>query len=83
MTTETKNKLVQQLNIALAKLGYWESEAEDLIRYNRKRQDRIDRLRKILQDISTVALTDNINLVRKMAKKALKSDQIIASKKAR
>lgn len=78
---ETKEqKLVSQLNSALANESFWKSEAEDFERWNQKYRDRLSALRKALREISTIAPTDNMDLVRNMAKEALKSDQTIASK---
>lgn len=80
MNEAIEQKLVSQLNSALAEASFWKSEAEDFERWNQKHRDRISSLRKALREISTSAPTDSMDLVQNMAKEALKSDQTIASK---
>ena len=80
MNEAIEQKLVSQLNSALAEASFWKSEAEDFERWNQKYRDRLSALRKALREISTIAPTDSMDLVRNMAKEALKSDQTVASK---
>lgn len=79
MNEAIKQRLVSQLNSALAEASYWKSEAKDIGRWNEKYRNRVSGLRKALREISTSAPTDSMDLVRNMAKEALKSDQTIAT----
>ena len=83
MNEGIQQRLVSQLNSALAEASFWKSEAEDFERWNEKYRNRISGLRKALREISTPAPTDSMDLVRNMAQEALKSDQTIASKVSR
>lgn len=80
MNEAIEQRLVSQLNSALAEASFWKSEAGDFERWNQKHRDRISSLRNALREISMLAPTDGIDLVRNMAREALKSDQTIASK---